>query len=812
MERGDSSRATRDCAFALTTGTLATVVFFYRAVFSSEIFVARDILRVYYPLRSYWAERVLRGEFPHWYPYDGLGQPFVGMVISGALHPSNLLYLVLPVESALKLNVLLCYPLAFAGAFLFARRWGAARSAAALAGTVFAFNGYMVSITNNLLYLEAAATFPWALWAADRLFAVPTARRLALAALLLVLVLLAGDSQMFAVTASLVLVVAAVRGRAQPRKTAGYAAATIALAALLGGAQIVPGAAVMREARAGFNSLDIALIWSLHPLRLLEFALGPLFLIVDGLTSGEIASALLKTGTTGLWVDSTYIGAHTLLLAGIGFLAYRRRVGAWVMVALTTLVLALALGKHLGLYALVFKLVPLWRPFRFPEKLLPALFFLLSLGAAAGLQSSVDAPRHRRRALLATIAAATSLGLLFVVERRWTPYSQHMLAWLWAGPLPQQQAEQLGQAFATAVARSALLLVGLVASIAFIRPSRLGWATAVLALLSFFVAEEQRYQISPPDLLHVDNGFAQIIGRREGPPQLGNSRICALVEQPSTLPSADGLNTADAFAAAIASSMQAVTPALLGLEGSNNYLPASTHQLDRLTHGGTEWLGRLSGLFGTRYLVLDAQSFESIGGNHAAVIDANPAFRLVLLENPTALPRAYLARRRCAPSVEEGRKTILSKDFTPGEEAVMECDKADAPGDSSPGPLGTVAIASYEPERVEVRVRASREATLVLNDAYYSGWSAQIDGHPAEILRTNLVVRGVEVPAGEHTVVFLYRPRGWIVGASLTGLGLLVAIGCCLRRQRRISSLADENRQPDGASENPTEPQAAESS
>ena len=51
------------------------------------------MLRVYYPLRQYWAERVSHLEFPFWYPYDGLGQSFVGMVVSGALHPTNLLYL-----------------------------------------------------------------------------------------------------------------------------------------------------------------------------------------------------------------------------------------------------------------------------------------------------------------------------------------------------------------------------------------------------------------------------------------------------------------------------------------------------------------------------------------------------------------------------------------------------------------------------------------------------------------------------------------------------------------------------------------------
>src|SRR5881396_1319098 len=57
-------------------GVLAmTVAFFHHAALGGRIFIARDILRVYYPLHQYWAERVSRGEFPDWFPYDALGEP-----------------------------------------------------------------------------------------------------------------------------------------------------------------------------------------------------------------------------------------------------------------------------------------------------------------------------------------------------------------------------------------------------------------------------------------------------------------------------------------------------------------------------------------------------------------------------------------------------------------------------------------------------------------------------------------------------------------------------------------------------------------
>src|SRR5215831_2025147 len=90
----------------------APLVFFHRAVFTSEAFLSRDMLRTYAPLLSFWAARIKAAAWPGWYPYDALGQSYVGMVVSHAFHPSNLLALIAPVALALKLTTLACFPAA----------------------------------------------------------------------------------------------------------------------------------------------------------------------------------------------------------------------------------------------------------------------------------------------------------------------------------------------------------------------------------------------------------------------------------------------------------------------------------------------------------------------------------------------------------------------------------------------------------------------------------------------------------------------------------------------------------------------------
>ena len=69
-----AAEGARLSALALLVATAATMAFFHRAIFSDGVFSARDIQRVYYPLKQFWVTRVSAGQLPEWYPYDGLGR------------------------------------------------------------------------------------------------------------------------------------------------------------------------------------------------------------------------------------------------------------------------------------------------------------------------------------------------------------------------------------------------------------------------------------------------------------------------------------------------------------------------------------------------------------------------------------------------------------------------------------------------------------------------------------------------------------------------------------------------------------------
>jgi uncharacterized membrane protein YfhO len=86
-----------------------------------------------------------------------------------------------------------------------------------------------------------------------------------------------------------------------------------------------------------------------------------------------------------------------------------------------------------------------------------------------------------------------------------------------------------------------------------------------------------------------------------------------------------------------------------------------------------------------------------------------------------------------------------------------------------------------------VTATAKREGLLVVSDAWYPGWTATVDGKPADVERVNYVFRGVRVGPGAHRVEFAYRPLSWRIGwiVSLLAVLAIAAAGLAPRRLRR---------------------------
>jgi hypothetical protein len=98
-----------------------------------------------------------------------------------------------------------------------------------------------------------------------------------------------------------------------------------------------------------------------------------------------------------------------------------------------------------------------------------------------------------------------------------------------------------------------------------------------------------------------------------------------------------------------------------------------------------------------------------------------------------------------------------------------------------------VAVVEYTPRRSIWRVRTATAGYLFTGDAFYPGWTAELDGKPTPLYRANLAFRAVHVPPGEHLVVHAFEPRSIRLGLLGT-LGALAATALLLVTPFRGSS------------------------
>jgi len=92
---------------------------------------------------------------------------------------------------------------------------------------------------------------------------------------------------------------------------------------------------------------------------------------------------------------------------------------------------------------------------------------------------------------------------------------------------------------------------------------------------------------------------------------------------------------------------------------------------------------------------------------------------------------------------------------------------------------------------IEVEIDAPCDGYLILNETFYPGWKATVDGRAAKLLRADYTFTAVPIAKGHHIVRKVYRPTSVIAGlaASLVSLGLLVGVALRMRRQRSFAAV-----------------------
>lgn len=161
------------------------------------------------------------------------------------------------------------------------------------------------------------------------------------------------------------------------------------------------------------------------------------------------------------------------------------------------------------------------------------------------------------------------------------------------------------------------------------------------------------------------------------------------------------------------------------------------------------------------------------------------------LFNPYALGNAWFVDEvKYVDNANEEIEALRSIDLA--RTVVVDKRFADCVKSSAADSLNTITLKAYKPNALTYEVNTAKGGTVVFSEIYYPGWRSYVDGKEVEHGRADYVLRAMNVPAGKHTVEFVFDPQSLHVteGIAFTALallavGVLLAIGLPWYRRRK---------------------------
>ena len=727
--------------------------------------------------RRFTAEEFRAGRLPLWNPHIYLGAPFV---VWGKYAPFNAVYCLLPSPYTLAWLQLLKTVVAGVGAFWFFRRvLGVGYWPAGLGAWCYPLTGFFV-LWQGYPQSEVTAWFPWVLVATHAVVQRPLGAAGPALAVLTAFVLLTRVDLGIQVllTAGLFALWCLwdeYRWRRDLPRTAGAGAAlaaTSGLGLLLAAPYLLPlaeyvgsGDRMVRRS-AGQEERPPGGLFELPRLVLPE---------VYGATHHGshlvVPGNLLESGAAG------YTGLlATLVLAPLAWCSRRHRSvnRFWVVLAV------LALGWTLNVPGLVSLLrAPGLNLLSHNRFVFAAAFALLAL-AVVGFDVIGQGSPDRRWWFGLPVAAIVLLGVWCWDRSTWLPEPlatqlEHALAAEQPPPnIPDRAAlEQARAHYRWAQTRGVLLCGAALCGWLLVwfggagRPLfRVLLGTALVGELLFFA-----YGRNPqcdPALYYPRLRALQRLA--EAPP----GRVLGLLCLPADLAMSHGLRDLRGY--------DSIDPRpvveLLDLVRDPRSAPSPYARLQwyvpLFAEGspGELRLPPVLNMLGVRYLI-----FRGSPPPGVIPLLVEPDYWVV--ENPDALPRAFVPRRvERALDADHLLRSLGTPGFHPRDVAYVEGSVA-LPDDCR----GTAVVVDEVPNRVTLQVDMETPGLLVLADLWFEGWQAYRDGQPVPILRTNHALRGVVLPPGRSTVEFRYQPAsftrgmqgfitgfvGWILWAGALG-------------------------------------------
>lgn len=152
---------------------------------------------------------------------------------------------------------------------------------------------------------------------------------------------------------------------------------------------------------------------------------------------------------------------------------------------------------------------------------------------------------------------------------------------------------------------------------------------------------------------------------------------------------------------------------------------------------------------------------------------------LSLWENPNAKSLLYLADAvESAKNGEEALKILSGRNPDLLHTAIVTGIQKSRSFDNTKIVLTRIKDRAGEHS---VRVDASGKGFLVINEPFYAGWHAYMNGKKVPLYHVNYLFWGIKLPEGNYTIKVTYAPKVFYIGLILSVLTVVIVLGVIIR-------------------------------
>ena len=136
-------------------------------------------------------------------------------------------------------------------------------------------------------------------------------------------------------------------------------------------------------------------------------------------------------------------------------------------------------------------------------------------------------------------------------------------------------------------------------------------------------------------------------------------------------------------------------------------------------------------------------------------------------QNPGAMGNAWFVNNVNIVANADAEIAALNG-FNPDSTAIVDIRFSDQIIENLDNSNATITLEEYKPNYLKYTSSSTKDGIAIFSEIYYDkGWNAYIDGELKPHFRANYVLRGMQIPEGNHLVEFKFEPSTYKTGETV---------------------------------------------